>query len=176
MKRSILTLALAGLVAFGLTARAEEAKKPAPKTVTDTTSAKVTVLDVNKAKKEVTVKDETGDVSVVAVPEHFTLEKVKAGDVVTLSYAETLTVALAKPGEMDSVAAKRTTAGGSAYITKVVTVTAIDLTAMTASFKSADGKTQTVKIRDAKYASTYKVGDKVAITYSGSLQASIDKK
>lgn len=176
MKRSILTLALAGLVAFGLTARAEEAKKPAPKTIGETTTAKVTVLDVNKAKKEVTVKDEAGDVSIVAVPEHFTLEKVKAGDVVTLTYAETLTVALAKPGEMDSVAAKKTTGGGSAYVTKVVTITAIDLTAMTASFKAADGKTQTVKIRDAKYASTYKVGDKVAITYSGSLQAAIDKK
>lgn len=176
MKRSILTLALAALVGVGLTARAEEAKKPAPKTVTDTTSFKVTVLDINKAKKEVTVKDEAGDVSVVAVPEHFTLEKVKVGDVVTLTYAETLTVGLAKPGELDAVAAKATTAGGAAYVTRVVTVTAIDLTAMTASFKTADGKSQTVKIKDPKYASAYKVGDKVAITYSGSLAASIDKK
>ena len=69
---------------------------------------KVAVLDINKAKKEVTVKDEAGDVSIVEVPKHFTLEKVKVGDVVTLSYAETVTVALAKPGEMDSVSAKKT--------------------------------------------------------------------
>jgi hypothetical protein len=176
MKRSILTLALAGLVGFGLTAFAEEAKKPAPKTITDTTSAKVTILDVNKAKKEVTVKDETGDVSVVEVPEHFTLEKVKAGDVVTLTYAETLSVGLAKPGEMDSIAAKKTTAGGSAYVTKVVTIAALDMAVPSVTFKTADGKTQTVKIKNAKNAEGYKVGDKVALTYTGSLSVSIDKK
>ena len=123
MKRSILTLALVAFVGVGLTARAED-KKPAPKSVTDSTSVKVTVLDVNKAKKEVTVKDETGDVSVVEVPKHYTLEKVKVGDVVTLTYAETLTVGLAKPGEMDSVAVKNLEAGGSGYVTRVVTISA----------------------------------------------------
>ena len=66
MKRSILTLALAGLVGFGLTARAEDAK-PAPKTVTETTVAKVTVLDVNAARHEVTVKDQVGDVQIVTL-------------------------------------------------------------------------------------------------------------
>ena len=175
MKRTILTLALAGLVAVGLTARAEE-KKPAPKTVTDTTSAKVTVLDVNKAKKQVTVKDEVGDVSVVAVPAHFTLEKVKAGDVVTLTYAETLTVGLAKPGEMDSVSAKQLTAGEVAQVTRVVTIAALDMSVPSVTFKGADGKTKTFKIRDPKAAEGYKVGDKVAISYSGTLSASIDKK
>ena len=175
MKRSILSLALVGLVAVGLTARAEDAK-PKPKTITDMNSMKVTVLDVNKAKKEVTVKDETGDVSVVEVPAHFTLEKVKVGDVVTLTYAETLTVALAKPGEMDSVAAKRTTAGGAAYVTRVVTIEALDMSVPSVTFKAVDGKTKTVRIRDPKAAAGYKVGDKVAISYTGSLQASIDKK
>jgi len=175
MKRSILTLALAGLVAFGLTARAEDAK-PQPKTITDTTSAKVTVLDVNKAKKEVTVKDESGDVSVVVVPERFTLEKVKAGDVVTLTYAETLSVGIAKPGDMDAVAAKKTTSGGAAYVTKVVTIAALDMAVPSVTFKTAEGKTQTVKIKNAKNAEGYKVGDKVALTYTGTLSISIDKK
>jgi hypothetical protein len=175
MKRSMLTLALAGLVAAGLTARAED-PKPQPKTMTDSTSVKVTILDVNKAKKEVTVKDEAGDVSIVAVPEHFTLEKVKAGDTVTLTYAETLTVGLAKPGDTDAVAAKRTTAGGAGYITKVVTISAMDMSVPSVTFKGADGKSQTVKVRDPKYASAYKVGDKVALTYTGSLNVSIDKK
>ncbi len=175
MKRSILTLALAGLIATGLTLRAEE-PKPQPKTVTDTSSVKVTVLDVNKAKKEVTVKDESGDVSVVAVPAHFTLEKVKAGDVVTLTYSETVTVALAKPGEMDSVAAKRTTAGGAALVTRVVTIAALDMSVPSVTFKDVDGKAHSFKIKDPKAAAGYKVGDKVAISYSGTLQASIDKK
>ncbi|HTS03475.1 MAG TPA: hypothetical protein VMN04_13205 [Thermoanaerobaculia bacterium] len=175
MKRSILTLALAAIVGLGLSARAEEAK-PKPKTVTDTISVKVTVLDVNKAKKEVTVKDETGEVSVVEVPAHFTLEKVKAGDVVTLTYAETLTVGLAKPGEMDSVAAKHVAAGGAAYVTSVVTISALDMSVPSVTFKGADGKSHTYKIKDAKAAAGYKVGDKVAITYTGTLQASIDKK
>lgn len=176
MKRSILTLALAGFVGFGLTAVAEDAKKPAPKTITETTTAKVTVLDINKAKKEPTVKDEAGDVSVVEVPEHFTLEKVKVGDVVTLAYAETLSVGLAKPGEMDSVAAKKTTSGGAAYVTKVVTIAALDMAVPSVTFKTADGKTQTVKIKNAKNAEGYKVGDKVALTYTGALTISIDKK
>ena len=103
MKRSILTLALAGLVGFGLTARAEDAK-PAPKTVTETTVAKVTVLDVNAARHEVTVKDQVGDVQIVTVPDAYKLDKIKAGDVVSLTLAETLTVGLAKPGETDSLA------------------------------------------------------------------------
>jgi hypothetical protein len=174
MKRSILTLALAGLVGFGLTARAED-PKPQPKTITETTTAKVKILDINKAKHEVTVKDEAGDVSVVSVPETFTLDKVKVGDVVVLTYAETLTAGLAKPGESDSVAAKRTTGGGSGYVTKVVTVTAMDPAVPSVTFKTADGKMQTVKIRNAKNLEGYKVGDKVALTYTGSLSIAIQK-
>jgi hypothetical protein len=176
MKRSILTLALAALVGFGLTARAEDAKKPAPKTMTDTTVVKVTVLDINKAKHEVTVKDESGDVSIVEVPPQYTLEKVKVGDVVSLTLAETLTVALAKPGETDSVSAKRTSAGGAGQVTRVVTITGIDIPGGTATFKSADGKSHTVKIQDPKNAALYKVGDKVAISYAGSLQMAVEKK
>ena len=176
MKRSILTLALAALVGFGLTARAEEAKKPAPKTVTDTTVVKVTILDINKAKHEVTVKDETGDVSIVEVPDTYKLDKIKTGDVVSLTLAETLTVGLAKPGETDSVAAKRTGMGGAGYVTRVVTIKALDMSVPSVTFVNADGKTRTVKIRDAKNAEGYKVGDKVAITYTGSLQVGVEKK
>ena len=174
MKRSILTLALAGFVGLGLTARAED-PKPQPKTITETTTAKVKILDINKAKHEVTVKDEAGDVSVVSVPETFTLDKVKAGDVVVLTYAETLTAGLAKPGEGDSVAAKRTTGAASGYVTKVVTVTAMDPAVPSVTFKTADGKSQTVKIRNAKNLEGYKVGDKVALTYTGSLSIAVQK-
>ena len=156
MKRSILTLALAGLVGLGLTVRAEDAK-PAPKTVTETTVVKVTVLDVNAAKHEVAVKDQ-------------------AGDVVSLTLAETLSVGLAKPGETDSVAASKTMSGGAGYVTKVVTITGLDMAVPSVTFKTADGHSQTVKIRNAKNAEGYKVGDKVALTYTGSLQLAVEKK
>jgi len=176
MKRSILTLALAALVGLGLPALADDAKKPDPKTVTETTVVKVTILDVNVAKKEVTVKDEAGDVSVVAVPETYKLDKVKAGDVVSLTLAETLSVGLAKPDDTDSMAAKRTTAGGAGFVTKVVTITALDMAVPSVTFMTADGTSQTVRIRNAKNAEGYKVGDKVALTYSGSLQIALEKK
>jgi hypothetical protein len=175
MKRSILTLALAALVGLGLTARADDAK-PAPKTVTETTVLKVTVLDVNAAKHEVTVKDPDGDVEVVSVPDTYKLDKVKAGDVVSLTLAETLSVGLAKPGETDSIAAKKTMFGGAGFVTKVVTITALDMAVPSVTFRAADGKSQTVKIRNAKNAEGYKVGDKVALTYTGSLQVAVDKK
>ena len=175
MKRSFLTLALAALVGIGLSARAEDAK-PQPKTVTETTVVKVTVLDVNAAKHEVTVKDPEGDVQIVTVPDTYKLDKVKAGDVVSLTLAETLTVGLAKPGEADSVAASRTMHGGAGFVTKVVTITALDMKVPSVTFKSADGHTQTVKIRNAKNAEGYKVGDKVALTYTGSLQVAVEKK
>ncbi len=176
MRRSILTLALAALVGLGLPALADDAKKPAPKTLKETTVVKVTVLDVNAAKKLVTVKDEDGDVSVVAVPETYKLDKVKAGDVVSLTLDETLSVGLAKPGETDSVAAKMTAVRGEGVVTKVVTITALDMAVPSVTFKAADGKTQTVKIRDVKNAEGYKVGDKVALTYTGSLQIALEKK
>ena len=175
MKRSILTLALAGLVGLGLTVRAEDAK-PAPKTVTETTVVKVTVLDVNAAKHEVAVKDQAGDVQVVTVPDTYKLDKVKAGDVVSLTLAETLSVGLAKPGETDSVAASKTMSGGAGYVTKVVTITGLDMAVPSVTFKTADGHSQTVKIRNAKNAEGYKVGDKVALTYTGSLQLAVEKK
>jgi len=176
MKRSILTLTLVAVVGLGLTARADDAKTPATKTITDTTVVKVTVLDVNAAKKEVTVKDEAGDVSVVAVPETYKLDKVKAGDVVSLTLAETLSVGLAKPGEVDSLAAKKTTGGGAGYVTKVVTITALDMAVPSVTFQAADGKSQTVKIRNVKNAEGYKVGDKVALTYTGAISIALDKK
>lgn len=175
MKRSILTLALASLVGFGLTVRAEDAK-PAPKTVTETHVVKVTVLDVNAAKHEVAVKDQTGDVQVVTVPDAYKLDKIKAGDVVSLTLAETLSVAIAKPGETDSVAVSKTMYGGAGFVTKVVTITALDMAVPSVTFKTADGHTQTVKIRNAKNAEGYKVGDKVALTYTGSLQLAVEKK
>ena len=168
MKRSILTLALAGLLGAALTAGAQK-----PQTMTDTTVAKVKILDVDAAKRQVTVKDETGDVETLAVPDNYKLDKVKAGDTVTLTLAEKLTVGLAKPGEMDSVAAKQVTAGGSAQVTKVVTITALDLKAPSVTFVNSDGKSRTVKIRDVKNAEGYKVGDKVAITYSAALSAAV---
>ncbi|HVO52233.1 MAG TPA: hypothetical protein VMV60_14660 [Thermoanaerobaculia bacterium] len=175
MKRSFLTLALAALVGIGLSARAEDAK-PAPKTVTETHVVKVTVLAVNAAKHEVSVKDENGDVEVVSVPDTYKLDKIKAGDVVSLTLAETLSVGLAKPGETDSIAASKTQLGGAGFVTKVVTITALDLAVPSVTFKTADGHTQTVKIRNAKNAEGYKVGDKVALTYTGSLQVAVEKK
>ena len=174
MKRSI--LALVALVGLGLPALAEDAKKPATKTDTETTVVKVTVLDVNAARKEITVKDEVGDVSLVAVPGDYELDKVKAGDVVSLTLAETHSFGLAKPGETDAVAAKSTTAGGEGCITKVVTITALDMSVPSVTFKTADGKSQTIKIRNVKNAEGYKVGDKVALTYTGSLQIALEKK
>jgi len=175
MKRSILTLALAALVGLGLTARAEDAK-PGTKTITDTTVVKVTVLDVNAAKKEVTVKDETGDVSVVEVPETYKLDKVKAGDAVSLTLAETLSVSLAKPGEQDSMAATKTSGGGAGFVTKVLTITAMDPAVPSVSVKGSQGNVKTVKIRNAKNLEGFKVGDKVAVTYTGSLSIAVDKK
>ena len=175
MKRSILSLVLAGFVGAGLTARAED-PKPQPKTVSDTTVVHVKILDINAAKRQVTVKDESGDVETIAAPEDANLGRFKVGDAVTITYAETLTFGLAKPEEVDSIAAKRTSVGGTGSVTKVVTIAAIDLAAKTASFKGADGKTQTIKIRDPKNAAGYKVGDKVALTYTGSLQITVDKK
>ena len=170
MKRSLLTLALAGLVGTALTASAQK-----PQTVTDTTVTKVKILDVNAAKREVTVKEETGDVETVLVPDNYPLDKVKAGDTVSLALAETLTVALAKPGEGDSAAVKQVTAGGSAHVTQIITITALDLSVPSVTFKNSDGKTRTVKIRDAKNAEGYKVGDRVAVTYTASIQAAIVK-
>ena len=170
MKNSILTLALAGLVGAAFTAGAQK-----PQTVTDTTVAKVKVLDVNAAKRQVTLKEENGDVDTVFVPENYDLAKVKAGDTLTLTLAEKLTVALAKPGEGDSAAIKQVTAGGSAEVTRVVTITALDMSVPSVTFKNAEGKSRTVKIRDAKNAEGYKVGDKVTITYTASLSAAVAK-
>ena len=84
-------------------------------------------------------------------------------------------VGLAKPDAGDAASVKRTSVGGVGSVTKVVTITAIDMTAQTASFKGSDGKTQTIKIKDPKNAVGYKVGDKVALTYTGALSVTVDK-
>jgi hypothetical protein len=57
-----------------------------------------------------------------------------------------------------------------------VTITALDMAVPSVTFRTADGKSQTVKIRNAKNAEGYEVGDKVSLTYTGSRQIALEKK
>jgi hypothetical protein len=104
------------------------------------------------------------------------LDQVKAGDVVTATYTESIGY-VAKKGEgaaaMSSSEGTTTAPAGSkpaamstSKTTVSVVITAIDTAAPSVSFKGPGGSMHTVKVEDPDKLADVKVGDTVDITYT----------
>jgi hypothetical protein len=176
MKTWKTSIALAAFLAATLSVSAADA--PKPQTVSETQSLTATITALNPATREITFKGPKGNsVTLVATDEVKRFSDLKVGDQVTVTYTESIAVRLAKPGEAAASAsadASRSTGpkpGGAAKAeaTVVVTLENIDPTVPSVTFKSASGDLRTVRVRDPKNLVGYKLGDKVAITYTESV-------
>jgi hypothetical protein len=155
----------------------------------ETVSASVTVtakvISIDQTTRKVTVKtDEGKKYSFVAGDNVVNLPQVKKGDIITAVYTEAIAyqvrkhnketgvtvtdaAAAAQPGQKPAGAVMQQT-------TVAVTITAIDPTIPSVTFKGPAGEIKTIKIKDPQKLNGVKVGDVVDITYTEAIAIKVD--
>jgi hypothetical protein len=150
-------------------------------------TATATVRSVNMKTRHVTLEDSDGKrFTVVAGPDVRNLAQVKKGDVLRITYRESIAYQVNKPGKaMPGTAASTDVSraplgakpGGSVTNTVSVraTIAAIDKAKSEVSLQSADGKVTAVKVKDPAKLDQVAVGDVVDITYTEALALAVEK-
>lgn len=164
---------------------AVEGKKPSVKKER-TTFASATVEAIDQTTRSVTLKDVNGKMyDMVAGPQVKNLAQVKVGDVVDITFYESIAVKVFKPGEMpqaQGVAAgnERLAKPGekpagvvAATATVTATVESISPEKTSVTLKMSDGKYKVAKIENKKNLDNVKVGDEVMITITESLAIAV---
>lgn len=189
---SLFTLSLAAVSIAEEAKPAADAKKPAvegkkPSVKKErTTQVVATVEAVDQEKRIITVKGPEGNIFDIVAGENVkNLAQVKAGDLMEVTYYESVAVKVFKPGEMPqgsgaTVAAERLAklgekpsgiVGAQATITAVVESISPKKTSVT--LKMSDGKFKTVKIKDKKNLDNVKAGDEVQIIVTEALAVAV---
>jgi Cu/Ag efflux protein CusF len=182
----VVALLISAPVSYGqapVTAPAE--KKPA---VGEVKAVRVqgTIAAVDKDAKTITLKGPKGRTVTLDVQDPQKLEIVKVGDPVVATYYEAVAVEVKKAGSATpgvTVQESRVTskpgenpAGAvGRQVTLVGTITAIDRKAPSVTVKGPQGRTETVKVKDANNLKDVKVGDMVELTYAQALVVALDK-
>jgi hypothetical protein len=168
-------------------AEAPPAAMPSGTLGAETMTATATVEKVDMKTRHVTLKDADGKrLTVVAGPEVRNLAQVKKGDVLTLTYKESLAYQVskagaAKPGVGASTDVTRSPLGakpaGSVTDTVTVrmTIAGMDKKGSTVTLRDPDGVESVVKVRDPSKLDQVAVGDVVDITYTEALAIAVDK-
>lgn len=188
MKSWAIALSVAGALRMVPAALAQDAASPVSgQAVVSTVTVTATVTKIDQKTRAVTVKTSDGQVySFVAGDAVQNLAQVKKGDVVTATYTEAIAYQVVEAGA--ATGATATVAAGAAapgakpagviggQVTVTVTITAINATVPSVTFKAPDGSTQTVKVQDPAKLKGVKVGDSVVITYAEALAIKVEKK
>lgn len=145
-----------------------------------------TVEKVDQATREVTLRGPGGDeLTVVAGPEVRNLPQLAAGDVVQLTYVESVAVRMAHAGEggpaSGAVIAGRAPEGAKpagllgAAVSTVVTFKSYDPATNVATFTTADGQERSVKVDPSMegFASDRRPGDRIAVDITRAVAVSI---
>jgi hypothetical protein len=154
--------------------------------IVGTATVTATVLKVDQTTREVTLKKEDGEeYSFVAGDEVKNLDKVKAGDVITATYAEAFAYEVKKGGT--AVSPATAVAGGRAtpgmkpegaiarQTTVTVLITAIDPKVPSVTFQGPKGNTRTIKVMRPEKLEGVSVGDTVEITYTEALAIKVEE-
>ena len=177
----VLSLAVAGAQEKKAEGTAERPKVVKERAVQMTASVEAIDLE----KRLVTLKGPSGEKKTIAVgPEARNLPQVKVGDLVTVTYYESMavevvkpgsgsgagqasTIVRAKPGEMPGGAAMRTA-------TVMATVTAIDKKENTLTLRGPQGNTVIAEVEDPGNLDKVKVGDQLMITVTEAIAISVE--
>ncbi len=142
-----------------------------------------TVEATEQSTRTLTLRDPKGELRTITVP--YTVKRfpeIKVGDVVSVTYYDTITLRVKQPGEkdVDTLAEGVTPGGGrkpagtvAAQQTITATIDAIDMNAPSISFKGPRGWSYNTKVQDKQALSQVKVGDKVDITWTEALLVSV---
>ena len=160
---------------------------PAGKIGEETITETATVEKINQKTRHVTLKSSDGKtLTIVAGPEVRNLAQVKRGDVVRLTYHESLAYQVrkagaAKPGVAATTDVTRAQRGekpaGSVTDTVTVrlTITAINKAASEVTLRNPEGRTSVVKVKDPSKLDAVQVGDLVDITYTEAMAVAVEK-
>jgi hypothetical protein len=188
MSPRILTVALAGALLLAGCAGQRDEPPPAQSTAQRETviETMATVEKVDQTTREVTLRATDGEVvTVVAGPEVRNLPQLAAGDVVRLSYLESIALRMAEPGEggpaTATVIAGRNAEGEQpggivgAAVNMVVTFQSYDPATATATFLTPEGQTESVIVHPAMraFAAARRSGDRVAVELTNAVAVSI---
>ena len=204
LSRAATTLAVASLVAYAPMTWAQTST-PAPATPAPKTSAEAppdqkkpgvgevraiklhgTVAAVDKEGKTITLKGSKGRTVTLDVHDPSKLEAVKVGDPVAATYYEAVAIQVKPAGSATpSVTVQEGRAGSkpgenpagvvAREVTMVGTITAVNPKAPSVTIKGPKGRTETVKVRDAKNLANVKAGDMVELTYAQAFAVALDK-
>ena len=178
---SFIAIMSAGLMLAGAPGALAQ-KKPIVKT--ETTTKTVTIEAIEQSHRIVTYKDDKGVMDTVQVgPEFKRFNELKVGDKVNLRYYESIVYQLKKEGasarDAGEVAMKG--AGGASpggtlaqQITMTVTVVSVDPAAPSITVKTQNGDVVTRKVEDKKNLEGVAAGDRIVITYTQALLASVE--
>jgi hypothetical protein len=179
-------VALLSIVASQTIAQ-EKPTKPAF-VIAETNVVKATVEDINKEKRQVTLKDEEGHKHTMKLGEDVrNLDQVKKGDEVIAKYYQSAALSLHKAGESPSepqadeaiiVAKDRDKPGGVVVKTEQITATVedVDYSKREVKLKDDQGNTRKVKVGDrVKKLDEVKKGDQIVARYTEALAVSVEK-
>jgi len=178
--RKFLTLLLAAALALP----AVSMSKDEPITKSESVQAKATVMTVDQKTRMVTLKGQDGktfDVEAGPAVQH--LDQVKPGDVVSVTYTESLAFDVVPKGEKPqgvSETAKRTTGGGEVghQVTSYFKIDSYDPKTHILWGTGAKGNTRSITVQDpTAQARLAKLspGNVVQVTYTESLAIKLEK-
>jgi len=144
-----------------------------------------TVVAVDLQNRYVSLKREDGEVRDIKVGEEaVNLPQVKVGDLVTVTFYESIAVEVIKPGTYAGTGEKTAIVrakpgempGGmtARQVTMTATIMAIDMQKSTMTLKGPEGKVATVKVQDPTNLEQVKVGDELMITFTEALAISVE--
>lgn len=175
-------LALVMVAALALPAVSMSADEPLKKS--ESIQVKATVVAVDQATRLVTLKDPEGEtIQVEAGPAVKHLDQVKPGDVVSVTFTESLAFQVVPKGETPegvSETAQRTTGGGELgrQVTSYFTINSYEPKTHTLWGTNAEGVTRSITVQDPKAQAkleTLSPGNVVQVTYTESLAIKLEK-
>jgi hypothetical protein len=201
MMKGTIAIAFCAATLFACAAKKEEprlepmptSKATAPATAMpsgsgeQTVTANAKVVAVNHKTRHVTLKDDEGKTfTIVAGPDVHNLAQVKKGDLLRVTYTESVAYQVSKagsaqPGVSTSTDVSRAPLGEkpSGSVTNTVkvraTIAAIDKATSHVTLRGPNGRMTTVKAKDPSKLDMVQVGDLVDITYTEALAIAVEK-
>jgi Cu/Ag efflux protein CusF len=153
----------------------------------DRQKATATVEAVNQDTREITIKNEDGEVTTLtAGPQVQNFAQIKPGDRIEAEYYESIAInvrgakdAAAISNSVEQAAARTAPLGdkpagvGARQVTLVANVEKIDANNQLVTLRGKSGNTRTIKVRDPKNLQNLKVGDQVIATYTEALAVTV---
>ncbi len=144
------------------------------------------VVSINQKSRKVKIKTGDGQWQILTAGKEVTnLDQIKKGDSVTVVYTEAVAYQVRKHGNQTGVAVSDTAiaAGPGAkpagdvqkQTTITATITAIDSSVPSVTFRGPYKETETIKVKDPQHLIGVKVGDVVDITYTDAIAIKVIK-